>query len=281
MKRIIKIIFIGIVSGCAIGYLLLCGAVVTFPEWFFYNPSQENSDLAKAHADELPFQTVEYQAKDKTKLLAWFIPSEDNKKTIVFMHGNAQNVEAFYPKMKIFAEQGYGILMPEYRGFGGVSGKITQQNLEQDALAAVDFLTNLGYSQKNIYLYGMSLGTYMALHTAVQRQNNGNFAGIILEVPFDSLLNVAKKRAPILPTDIIVRDQYDNTKIIQQIQSPILIMAAKLDKVVPVELAKNLYQIAPEPKTIKIYEKAHHSNLQHFRNDLDILKWMETHEKNI
>ena len=281
MKRIIKIIFWGTIGGCVAGYLLLCTAVAVFPEWFFYHPSQQISEVAKAHADELPFQEVEYQAADKTKLSAWFIPAEDNKKTIVFMHGNAQNVEAFYPKMKIFAERGYGILMPEYRGFGGIQGKITQKNLEQDALAAIDYLTNLGYRQEDIYLYGMSLGTHMAVHTAAQRQEKGNFAGVILEVPFDSLLNVAKKRAPILPLDILVSDEYDNMSDIRQIKSPILIMAAKLDRVVPVELAENLYRIAPEPKTIKIYEKARHNNLQHFHNDLDILKWMEIYEKNI
>lgn len=281
MKRIIRIILFGVTGGCIAGYLLLCVAVAVFPEWFFYHPSQQISEIAKAHADELPFQEVEYQAADKTKLTAWFIPAEDSKKTIVFMHGNAQNVEAFYPKMKNFAEQGYGILMPEYRGFGGLKGKITQKNLEQDILAAVDYLTNLGYRQSDIYLYGMSLGSHMAVHTAIQRQEKGKFAGVILEVPFDSLLNVAKKRAPILPLDIIVNDKYDNMDEIQQIKSPILIMAAKLDRVVPVEFAENLYRIAPEPKTIKIYEKAHHSNLQHFRNDLDILKWMETYEKNI
>lgn len=231
--------------------------------------------------DELPFQEVEYQAIDKTKLSAWFIPAEDNRKTIVFLHGNAENVEAFYPKMKIFAEQGYGILMPEYRGFGHLAGKISQENLEKDALAAIDYLTNLGYTQENIYLYGMSLGAHMALYSAVQRQAKGIFAGIILEVPFDNMVNAAKNKAPFLPVNIIVKDKYDNLSAIQQIKSPILIMGAGQDKVVPVKLAKNLYEAAPEPKTLKIYDNGHHSNLQNYRNDLDILKWIEVYEKNI
>ena len=281
MKKITKLILAAVTGGCLLGYITFCGIVYAFPEMFLYHPSAEKSILKKAHEDELPFQEVDYQASDQTKLTAWFIPAEDNHKTIVFMHGNAGKVDTFYPKMRIFAEKGYGILMPEYRGFGGIKGKITQENLEKDALAAIDYLTNLGYKNEDIYLYGMSLGSHMAVHTAVQRQEQGSFAGVILEVPFDSLLNTAKKRFSFLPFDMIIRDEYDNMQEIQQIKSPILIMGAEKDKIVPVELAQKLYDAAPDPKDIIIYEKAHHGNLQNFHNDLDILKWIKEYEKNI
>ena len=279
--KMLKNIIGGLIGLVITAYLLVCCAVMFMPQKFFYEPSEQKANLNHAHLGEFPAQEVSYQADDGTQLMAWFIPAEQGQKTIVFMHGNAGNVENFYPKLKMFADLGYGIMMPEYRGFGGLNGKITQKNLEKDMLAAVKYLQDLGYQNADMYIYGMSLGSHMAIHTVHQLQANGIFAGLILEVPFDSLLNVAKGRVPYLPLDWIVADKYDNTKIIQNIQSPILVMGAGQDKVVPIELAKNLFKMAPEPKQILIYEQGQHGNLLEYRNDLDILKWMERNEKSI
>ena len=139
--------------------------------------------------------------------------------------------------------------MPEYRGFGGIKGKITQTNLEADALAAVRYLHSLGYKNSDIYIYGMSLGSHMAINTVYQLQSSGEFAGLILEVPFDNLVNVVRKRVPSLfPLDMIVRDKYDNIDMISQISARTLIIGGDADTVVPVELAVNLYGHAAGPK---------------------------------
>ena len=101
-----------------------------------------------------------------------------------------------------------------------------------------------------------------------------------MEVPFDSLLNVAKLVVPVpMPFEAIMRDKYDNLSMIGEINSPILIMGGSIDTTVPVALAQNLYNYASEPKQIIIYENGKHSNLFNFRNDLDVLSWMKANEK--
>lgn len=60
------------------------------------------------------------------------------------MHGNSYNIEEFYYKLKTFANAGYGTFLPEYRGYGDVAGEITQENLEADAIAAVEYLHSQG-----------------------------------------------------------------------------------------------------------------------------------------
>ena len=98
-------------------------------------------------------------------------------------------------------------------------------------------------------------------------------------MPFDSLLNVAKMVVPVpMPFELIMRDKYDNLAMIEDIESPILIMGGSIDPTVPVDLAQNLYNYAPEPKKLIIYANGKHSNLYNFRNDLDILDWINANE---
>lgn len=261
-------------------YGIFCILVFVYPKPFFYNPTTVRSDINHAHKYGYKAREVTYNSKDGTPLLAWYTePHNGQKKIIVFMHGNSYNIEEFYYKLKTFANAGYGTFLPEYRGYGDVAGEITQENLEADAIAAVEYLHSQGYKNKDIYVYGMSLGSHMATNSVYQLQKKEAFAGLILEVPFDNLMNVVRLVVPVpLPLEVIMRDKYDNLAMIENIKSPILIMGGSIDTTVPVELAQNLYNYAPEPKKIIIYENGKHSNLFNFRNDLDILDWMKANE---
>lgn len=277
MKRILKRGILAI----ALLYLLVCLVVMIFPRAFFYHPAADAPNIMNAREYDYPAHEVKYTSSDGTPLFAWYTPQEPGKKMIVFMHGNAGNIEGFYHKLKSFSYDGFGTFLPEYRGFGGIKGKINQKNLESDALAAVKFLKKNGLKNEDIYLYGMSLGSHMAIHTAHELQNEGAFGGVILEVPFDSLAHTAQKRVPFLPFNFLIFDKYDNLKEIKNIKSPILILGAQKDKIVPVELAESLYKQASDPKKMIIYKNGSHNNLFNFRNDLDILNWIELNEKGI
>ncbi|MBE6443553.1 MAG: hypothetical protein E7020_02670 [Alphaproteobacteria bacterium] len=277
MLKKISIILTLILFSC---WILFCLAVYHFPKYFFYNPSNEKSLIANAIANDFPAQEVKYKSQDGTILYGWYIAPKDKDKVIVFYHGNSFNIEAFYHKLTPFVEKGYGVFIGEYRGFGGIKGEISEKNLANDAVAAVDYLYTQGYSNDKLILYGMSLGSFTSIYTANKLGKTSPFAALILEVPFDSLLNVVKQRIiPLFPFDFIVKDKYDNTALVADIKSPIFIMGASRDRVVPIERAKNLFKLANEPKKMLTYSGASHSSLYNYRNWRDILKWLEANEK--
>lgn len=269
MKKIIALL--------VVIYGVVCAGVYYYPLPFFYNPSDKPSSLENAHANGYKAQKVEYKSEDGTELLAWYTkPAAKNKKIIVFMHGNSYNIETFYYKLKPFVEAGYATFLPEYRGFGGLKGKVSEANLSMDAIAAIQQLYKLGYKNSDIFVYGMSLGTYMATNAVVELNKNGKFAGLILEVPFDSLLNTAKMQTPVyLPFDWVMKDKYDTAAIIKKINTRLLIMGGTQDPTIPLELAKSLFEQANQPKKMIVYQGGAHSNLFNFRNDRDILKWLK------
>ena len=116
----------------------------------------------------------------------------------------------------------------------------------------------------------------MAVNTAEKLQKEGVFAALVLEVPFDSLLNVVKEVVWVpLPLDLIIKDKYDNVALIKEIKSPILIMGGEKDKVVPIKLAQRLYEEAPDPKDMFIYGDADHNDLYDKQNYKQLIKWLK------
>ncbi len=275
LKKIVKRLLLIIV----VAYVVFCASVYYFPEIYFYNPSNKKADLTNAISNDFPAQEVKYNSYDNTELYGWFIPPKNNK-IIVFYHGNSHNIESFYHKLTPLVEVGYGAFIGEYRGFGAIKGEINEKNLGEDAISAVKYLNSLGYKNSDMILYGMSLGSYTSTHTAYTLGQQEAFAGLILEVPFDSILNVVKQRIPdFFFFSYIIKDKYDNTAKISKLNIPVLVMGASDDKVVPIARAEELYKHINKPKKMIIYKGAYHSGLYNYRNWQDILNWLNTNEK--
>jgi hypothetical protein len=135
-------------------------------------------------------------------------------------------------------------LIVAWRGFSGNEGKPTEKGLYEDARSAVRWLNAEGIDEKNIVIYGESLGTGVTIEVA----QNRNFAGIILESPFTSMIDAGKDKYPYLPVRFLLKDKYESKKKIKNIKSPILIMHGKVDNIVPFHMGKRLYVLANEPK---------------------------------
>ena len=97
---------------------------------------------------------------------------------------------------------------------------------------------------KKILIYGESLGTGVATHLS----QNKEFAGVILETPFTSMIDAAKKFYPYIPVGLLLKDKFENKNKIKNIKSPILIMHGEKDQIVPFEMGKKMFEIANEPK---------------------------------
>lgn len=279
LKKII-LLFIGL-------YVLLCAAVYFMPEKFFFLPFNFQADLKKVRADGFDAEEVLYHIyPDGQEVKGWLALNktpENNGKIVLFLHGNAFNLGHYYHKVVPFYKAGYSVFLPEHRGFGGQGNKIRQRFLEEDSLKAVSYLHQLGFENKDIVVYGMSLGTHQALYAAVHTEDEGLFEGVVLEVPFTSFLDTIQSRLgwgnlpPIpLPLDLLIRDAYDNTALMPELQSRVLVMMTESDWLVPPQQAKDLYALAKAPKTLVSYQSGIHENLYYLQNYKEILAWLKT-----
>ena len=69
------------------------------------------------------------------------------------------------------------------------------------AKCTIDWLKKLGLTEKDIILYGESLGTGVATEIA----QNKNYAGLILETPFTSMIEAAKNFYPYIPVSLLLK----------------------------------------------------------------------------
>ncbi len=223
-------------------YLVITLCIYFFQRDLLYYPSENNyyGDKLTVSVDEVKIKT-----KDNIELLGWHHKKDSqNYKTILFLHGNAGSLENRIHKINHFENMDINFLIIAWRGFSGNKGKPTEKGLYDDARSAVRWLEKEGVMKKDIVIYGESLGTGVATEIV---QNN-NFAGLILESPFTSMVDAAKNVYPYFPIRLLLKDKYESDKKIKNLKSPILIMHGEADKIVPFWMGKKMYELANEPK---------------------------------
>ena len=226
----------------SIVYFFASLGLYIFQRDLLYHPTENNYDGDKLTVN---IQEVKIVTDDNIDLLAWYHNKDINKfKTILFLHGNAGSLENRIHKINHFEDMNINFLLLSWRGFSGNKGKPTEKGLYQDARSAVKWLVKQGVIEENIIIYGESLGTGITTEIA----QNKNFAGIILETPFTSMVAAGKSKYPIFPIKLLLKDKYESDKKIKNIKSPVLIMHGEEDQIVPFWMGEKMFQMANEPK---------------------------------
>jgi len=236
-------------------YVLLLTVVFFFQRNLLYHPSVNNYLKNQVVNEPTEIEKVKITTEDKVELLGWFYNKNINKfKTILFFHGNAGSLENRTYKLNHFKDLKVNFLIIAWRGFSGNKGQPNEINLYKDAESAIKWLKTKGINEKNIILYGESLGTGVAVEVA----QNKKYAGVILESPFTSMVNMGKKYYPFFPVHFLLKDKFESHKKIKNISVPILIMHGEVDKIVPYAMGKKMYELANEPKFFYSQEYGDH-----------------------
>ena len=153
-----------------------------------------------------------------------------------------------------------------YRGFSGNEGSPSEKGLYQDAKDTIAWLNEQGIKDRQIIIYGESLGTGVSVEVA----QNKNFAGIILESPFTSMVEAGKHYYFYLPVSLLLKDRYETIKKLKNIKIPILVMHGENDKIVPFHMGKKVFSEANDPKH-SYFPKDDDHMMEYNKNLLDAL----------
>jgi len=236
-------------------YILLIIIVFFFQRNLLYHPTVDNYLKDNLVTEPTAIEKVKITTEDKIDLIGWFYNKDIEKfKTILFFHGNAGSLQNRTYKLNHFKDLNVNFLIIAWRGFNGNKGKPNEMGLYEDGKSAVRWLNTKGIQDKNIILYGESLGTAIAIEIA---QNN-KYAGIILESPFTSMVHMGKKYYPFFPVSFLLKDRYESYKKINKISVPVLVMHGKVDKIVPYAMGKKIYELAEQPKFFYSQEYGDH-----------------------
>lgn len=226
-------------------YIIIFFYIYIIQRKLIYRPNNENLNSNKIDKINFNYNEVQIITNEGIKLKALFHEKDlINKKTLIFFHGNEGPLDNRNYKLNAFSKLNINFIIVAWRGFSYNEGNPTEKGLYQDAKSTIEWIKNKGVKEKNIILYGESLGSSIVIEVAQHK----NFAGIILEAPFTSLVEIAQKNYPFFPVQFILQDKFETIKKIKNIKSPILIMHSESDKTVPFYMGKKLFDEAPTKK---------------------------------
>jgi fermentation-respiration switch protein FrsA (DUF1100 family) len=210
-------------------------------------------------------ERIELRMHDGTRLVGWYIPAaEDGEgrrgaaKTagLLWFYGNGETIGAIWPIIRDFRPPHAALLVVDYPGYGASGGRTTEAGIYEAADLAYNALVSRpDIDRRRVYVYGRSLGSAVATHTAATHA----VAGLILESPFTSARGMAARHYRIFPR-FLVRLGLDNIGRVPGIHCPTLIFHGTSDMLVPIKMGRDVATAAAGPVEFVMIEGAGHND---------------------
>lgn len=219
-------------------------------------------------------ESVHVKTPDGEMLQGLYSQGDSDKPCVLLFFGNGDRVDNYAFLAQALAAHRIGLLAISYRGYPGSTGSPSEQGLLTDGIAAFNWLS--AHDGSEIVVMGRSLGTGVAVNTAAQRPA----AGVILVSPYLSVLSVAQRHYPYLPVQLLLKDPFRSDLNIGKVRQPKLFLHGRLDDSIPLSSGQALYEIAPEPKRMVIYDGAGHNDIFNDGMVGDVIRFVEALEGN-
>jgi fermentation-respiration switch protein FrsA (DUF1100 family) len=249
--------------------LFLAASLAILPacdSYFFY---PRRNFVANPHLDRVVHEDVYFETPDGVRLHGWFLrPNTEPRGTILFFHGNAENISTHVGSVLWLSMEGYQVFLIDYRGYGKSEGTPEMGGIHVDALAAIDRLFRMeGVDKDRIVVFGQSLGGAVAVYAVANSPHRDRIRALIIDSAFSGYRRIAREKIAQVfllwplqaPLSLLVTDRYSPSLWIGRVNPvPVLILQGDADKVVPVSHGETLYRLAEEPKQLWIVPGAGH-----------------------
>jgi fermentation-respiration switch protein FrsA (DUF1100 family) len=225
-------------------YLVLSILAMTIPEKFLFRPH------ASSYQDDPSI--FKLTTADGVRISAMFLPNPNARYTLLFSHGNGEDMGDVREKLLHLNALGFAVLAYDYAGYGTSEGTPSERHCYADIDAAYEYLTGpLKAPPERIILYGQSIGSGPSVDLAARRP----VGGLILESAFTS----AFACSPL--TSLLPGDAFRNIDKIRSVKCPVLSIHGRRDWVVPLRVGKALFGAAPGPKRCLWISRGSHNDL--------------------
>ncbi|CAI5733113.1 unnamed protein product [Hyaloperonospora brassicae] len=202
------------------------------------------------------------------RIPAFFIPYDKAEYTVLFSHGNAEDLGMIYGWFREVSRRlQVNVMSYDYSGYGISEGVPSEAACMADADAALAYLVAVKKTPPGkIILYGRSLGSGPTTYLAAKQSNLAQpVAGVILQSPVLSMFRVVFNFRYTFPGDL-----FCNIDIIDQVQSPVTIIHGTRDEVVPFWHGERLFELCPQAWRCKPLwvTGAGHNNVEAYLNML-------------
>lgn len=208
-------------------------------------------------------QILRYEADDGQQLHAYLVgPPDSGAPLVIAFHGNADLAEWLLPwARELHVRTGAAVLLPEYRGYGGLQGPPSYPGTQLDARAALRVAQlQLGVPSSRLVLFGHSLGSAVAAELAADAPP----AALALQSPFTSARAMASRMlfpaAPFLWTRLS-RVHFDTCARLADLETSVFVAHGDRDRVIPIAMGRRVYAAARVRGQLLVVPGAGHNDV--------------------
>ncbi|MGB3685979.1 MAG: alpha/beta hydrolase [Ornithinimicrobium sp.] len=186
--------------------------------------------------------------------------------TVLVLPGNGGNRGDRSALASGLAQQGLGVLLVDYRGYGGNPGSPSQDGLALDARAARSFLVGEADVDPGLLIYlGESLGAAVATELATDHPP----AALVLRSPFSTLAAAGQANYGV-PLGWLLRDDYPVAELVRRVEAPVWVVYGNEDSIVPAHQSIEVAKAAQAVEAIEVAGADHNdAELTHGRKLLN------------
>ncbi|HAA16246.1 MAG TPA: hypothetical protein DCE41_32900 [Cytophagales bacterium] len=204
--------------------------------------SDESMFFSEEERTLLTLETVDDLGNTATTYALYLgdVSTIDTDTVIVYCHGNASTIESAFYRATILGNVGgkgnYGILVPEYLGYGLADGQISEENMYLGVAAGLNWLEEQGGTEDRMVYYGVSLGSAPSVElTASPRVMRPE--KLMLEAPLASIATLSQD---VLGVALDISffsslNELDNISKISEVEQPMLLIHGTADDYIDYE----------------------------------------------
>lgn len=199
------------------------------------------------------------ESEKKDKIHGWWFEAKNSKGTIVFFHGNAENLTSHYMQIVWIVEYGYNLLVFDYPGYGLSSGEPDPESCVYSAYSMIDWVQkNKNPHNQPLIIYGQSMGGAIALRAALDRKEQVPLHAVVADSAFNTFQGIGRKKLSsywltwlIQPLAYVLLSDKWAAKDLENLSPiPTLVIHGQKDPVVEPEFGEKIYSELRDPKEI-------------------------------
>jgi fermentation-respiration switch protein FrsA (DUF1100 family) len=207
----------------------------------------------------LSYEDVNFAGKEVQRLHGWWLPAQGKAAaTILFLHGNAENISTHIASVHWLPAQHYNVFLLDYRGYGRSQGTPSVAGALSDINSAMEYLLQRAdVDHDRIVVFGQSLGGALAIYYVANCTYQQNIKALIVESAFTSYAGIVREKLdaswltwPLQwPLSFTIDDTYSPLPVIAKVSPiPLLLIHGNQDKIVPLHHGQDLFAAAQQPK---------------------------------